>query len=569
MPQVFHVVQCYSCATFQVHQVKKVTKWACKLCGEKQSLKKVFGQGTGAECREHVQKLNTRRGELGEVAQLKPCHEVLYDVTSGSQQSDVCSDNPEFHRQDMKVQNNKWDMFVDSEVGNAKIDEEEGKEDKMFTTDASIYKRGRKRKRVKSGKDSLEKRSAKWCSFTDETISAQDEYNSCDIPGADQFVYDDNGQLKNELNAYDSDQGSHNMKTNEFGYAPSELNNSNSERHNSYWKFHYAAWNGLNSNPGESGKWEMFDSFETDPQAKGSILKSKVSMNYNLSRGNKLLQKNSVVEDSTLRKECLSALKGSIRPTSNLGDKLEQECPMSVGEDEVVSFSKGNNIDVIAKPRNNVIINKSNRWDLFKEDVEKFSDGWENNESQESDFDTRPYVSFDPSALKRMEMNMPEKGTLKLMSSDHECDNENNSENNNRVLMDAVEADDLKDRMKPTGTVSMLNNKKNRTILCGSKWESFVHDKDSKGFPPLEENETSQTKTICDRDTGLNGKENKTLNAVLDKSYGFERFQDAYSVQPRTGSKPNKALYDFKLKDTPKPEPLFSVGDIDDEDFEL
>jgi hypothetical protein len=63
----------------------------------------VFGQGTGAECREHVQKLNTRRGELGEVAQLKPCLELLYDVTSGSQQSGVCSDNPEFHRQDMKV----------------------------------------------------------------------------------------------------------------------------------------------------------------------------------------------------------------------------------------------------------------------------------------------------------------------------------------------------------------------------------------------------------------------------------------------------------------------------------
>lgn len=41
MPQEFQVLQCYSCNTFQVHQVKKTTKWACKMCGEKQSLKKV------------------------------------------------------------------------------------------------------------------------------------------------------------------------------------------------------------------------------------------------------------------------------------------------------------------------------------------------------------------------------------------------------------------------------------------------------------------------------------------------------------------------------------------------
>ena len=41
MPQEFHVLQCYKCDTFQVHQVKKSTKWNCKLCVEKQSTKKV------------------------------------------------------------------------------------------------------------------------------------------------------------------------------------------------------------------------------------------------------------------------------------------------------------------------------------------------------------------------------------------------------------------------------------------------------------------------------------------------------------------------------------------------
>ena len=41
MPQVFRVVRCYNCGTFQVEQVKKSNKWKCKLCGEEQSLKKV------------------------------------------------------------------------------------------------------------------------------------------------------------------------------------------------------------------------------------------------------------------------------------------------------------------------------------------------------------------------------------------------------------------------------------------------------------------------------------------------------------------------------------------------
>ncbi|XP_034722387.1 MRN complex-interacting protein [Etheostoma cragini] len=64
MVQEFHIVRCFSCQTFQVHQVKKVSRWSCKLCGEKQSLKKEFGRGSGADCRRHVQKLNAMRGAV-------------------------------------------------------------------------------------------------------------------------------------------------------------------------------------------------------------------------------------------------------------------------------------------------------------------------------------------------------------------------------------------------------------------------------------------------------------------------------------------------------------------------
>ncbi|XP_072256685.1 MRN complex-interacting protein [Pyxicephalus adspersus] len=68
MVQEFHVLRCFSCHTFQVHQVKKSKKWACKLCGEKQSLIKVYGQGSGADCRHHVQKLNLLQGEVEQAA---------------------------------------------------------------------------------------------------------------------------------------------------------------------------------------------------------------------------------------------------------------------------------------------------------------------------------------------------------------------------------------------------------------------------------------------------------------------------------------------------------------------
>ncbi|KAK9709595.1 MRN-interacting protein [Popillia japonica] len=61
MPQELHVVRCCTCEAFQVDIVKKIPKWVCKMCGEKQSLKKVYAKGTGKECREFVQDLNEQR----------------------------------------------------------------------------------------------------------------------------------------------------------------------------------------------------------------------------------------------------------------------------------------------------------------------------------------------------------------------------------------------------------------------------------------------------------------------------------------------------------------------------
>lgn len=49
MPQTWLVVQCYQCKTFQVDQEKKAKKWQCKLCGEKQSLQRIFARSHSAK----------------------------------------------------------------------------------------------------------------------------------------------------------------------------------------------------------------------------------------------------------------------------------------------------------------------------------------------------------------------------------------------------------------------------------------------------------------------------------------------------------------------------------------
>uniref|UniRef100_A0A3B3TI78 MRN complex-interacting protein N-terminal domain-containing protein n=1 Tax=Poecilia latipinna TaxID=48699 RepID=A0A3B3TI78_9TELE len=47
---------------YQIQILYHISLQSCKLCGEKQSLLKEFGRGSGADCRRHVQKLNAMRG---------------------------------------------------------------------------------------------------------------------------------------------------------------------------------------------------------------------------------------------------------------------------------------------------------------------------------------------------------------------------------------------------------------------------------------------------------------------------------------------------------------------------
>ena len=66
----FQVLRCFSCQTFNTDIVKKDNrKWTCKICQEKQSVKKVyFVSDSAKDCRLAVQNLNEKRGQLEEAS---------------------------------------------------------------------------------------------------------------------------------------------------------------------------------------------------------------------------------------------------------------------------------------------------------------------------------------------------------------------------------------------------------------------------------------------------------------------------------------------------------------------
>lgn len=59
MPEEIVVLRCKQCSFFQTHLSKKSIRYNCKVCGEKQSISRVYFKGTGAECRRTCQHLNT------------------------------------------------------------------------------------------------------------------------------------------------------------------------------------------------------------------------------------------------------------------------------------------------------------------------------------------------------------------------------------------------------------------------------------------------------------------------------------------------------------------------------
>ncbi|XP_028815491.1 MRN complex-interacting protein [Denticeps clupeoides] len=144
MVQEFHVLRCFSCETFQVQQVKKSKKWSCKMCGEKQSAVKEYGRGTGADCRRHVQKLNSLRG--GILAEQD--HKAWEDsVGRDDIQAEPALCN-ESQVGEVASGTSRWDKYLEKEDGRPPKEDDADEED-CYTESRRFSNRrnGRKRER--------------------------------------------------------------------------------------------------------------------------------------------------------------------------------------------------------------------------------------------------------------------------------------------------------------------------------------------------------------------------------------------------------------------------------------
>nr|XP_032831777.1 MRN complex-interacting protein isoform X1 [Petromyzon marinus] len=115
----FQVLRCYACGTFQVHQVKSSSKFTCKMCGEKQSVKKVYAVSSGKDCRMIVQQLNRSQGEKHD----QRAAGTSDDGSSKDDDDDDCGGNAADREPDVcgdvdaersTLSSGRWARFVDS-----------------------------------------------------------------------------------------------------------------------------------------------------------------------------------------------------------------------------------------------------------------------------------------------------------------------------------------------------------------------------------------------------------------------------------------------------------------------
>ncbi|KAK6960178.1 UPF0544 protein [Biomphalaria glabrata] len=165
----FHVLRCALCQTFQVLQVTKVSKWKCKLCGEKQSIIKVYGQGTGAECRKHVQKLNTLRGQIDQESQ----ENCLFSVLSHSSQKDsfVSQEESLTKKEHSRNKNtSRWAQFLEisGDIEDVVPEDTPSGTNCQMTTDYKEFQQSNKRKRQE-----IEQTKNKWTKYSVQTNSSK------------------------------------------------------------------------------------------------------------------------------------------------------------------------------------------------------------------------------------------------------------------------------------------------------------------------------------------------------------------------------------------------------------
>jgi predicted RNA-binding Zn-ribbon protein involved in translation (DUF1610 family) len=98
------VVQCCSCAQFQVQSRKKVNTWSCPLCGTRQSIRKVYLESeSAAECRQLVMQLSQAYGEQRDQAVGLPTSSepASSDIELAASRASVPTKQP-----------SKWDKYL-------------------------------------------------------------------------------------------------------------------------------------------------------------------------------------------------------------------------------------------------------------------------------------------------------------------------------------------------------------------------------------------------------------------------------------------------------------------------
>ncbi|KAM9531835.1 MRN complex-interacting protein [Guaruba guarouba] len=127
MAPQYWALRCCRCRLFQVQQAKRSGKWICSVCGQRQAVQKLYGQGSALDCRRHVQKLNLLQGEAEEAVGWTPrCTE----------DSVKDSENTAAQHEDSSVQQggraevSRWSKYLDKD--NEDGEEEAGTERQQF-----------------------------------------------------------------------------------------------------------------------------------------------------------------------------------------------------------------------------------------------------------------------------------------------------------------------------------------------------------------------------------------------------------------------------------------------------
>ncbi|XP_030813464.1 MRN complex-interacting protein [Camarhynchus parvulus] len=129
MAQRFWVLRCCCCRRFQGQQAKRSGRWSCSVCGQRQAVQKVYGQGSGLECRRHVQKLNLLQGEAEEA--LGWTSWCVEDSVNDSKNRAAQHEDSSV-QQEGRTEGSRWSKYLDQESEDQEDEEEAALERQQF-----------------------------------------------------------------------------------------------------------------------------------------------------------------------------------------------------------------------------------------------------------------------------------------------------------------------------------------------------------------------------------------------------------------------------------------------------